>query len=232
MKTALPLVLLLAVSLAVAGCTIPSTTATNAVAPTPSAVDSTTGSTAAAAADSITSSTATVAAVVSTTGSTALTVGSTDAAGAPHTATSSPTTTTLAPFEPAGTFTAELTGTQVVPPVETQATGTATFSIDATGTRAYFKLTLENMTDVIASRVHEGRPGSNGSGLLILYPGPMVEGPFSGVIAQGYFDASVLIGSLTGRSIVDFAVLLQGGLAYVNVGTVQNPQGEIRGQIE
>ena len=60
----------------------------------------------------------------------------------------------------------------------------------------------------------------------------MVEGPFSGVIAQGYFDASVLIGSLTGRSIVDFAVLLQGGLAYVNVGTVQNPQGEIRGQIE
>lgn len=198
---------------------MPSTTATSAVTPTPSAVDPTTGPTAAVAADS-------------TTGTTALTTDSTDAAGAPHTATSSSTTTTLAPFEPAGTFTAELTGTQVVPPVETQATGTATFSIDATGTRAYFKLTLENMTDVIASRVHEGRPGSNGSGLLILYPGPPVEGPFSGVIAQGYFDASVLIGSLTGRSIVDFAVLLQGGLAYVNVGTVQNPQGEIRGQIE
>jgi len=84
---------------------------------------------------------------------------------------------------------------------------------------------------VIASRVHEGKPGSNGSGLLILYPGPTAEGPFNGVIAQGYFDASVLIGSLTGKTIADFAVLLQGGLAYVNVGTVQNPQGEIRGQI-
>jgi hypothetical protein len=51
------------------------------------------------------------------------------------------------------------------------------------------------------------------------------------VLAQGNFNASVLIGSLTGKTLVEFAVLLQGGLAYVNVGTTKNPQGEIRGQI-
>lgn len=147
------------------------------------------------------------------------------------TTSSSTTTTTLPPFEPVDTFTAELTGAEVVPPVETLASGIATFSIDASGTRAYFKLTLSNITDVIASRVHEGKPGSNGQGLLILYPGPTVNGPFNGVISQGYFDASVLIGSLTGKTLADFAVILQGGRAYVNVGTVQNPEGEIRGQI-
>lgn len=141
------------------------------------------------------------------------------------------TTSTTEPAPLATTFTAELSGAEVVPAVDTVATGTATFTIDGTGTRGYFKLTVSNITGVIASRVHEGRPGSNGSGLLILYPGPTLDGTLTGVLAQGNFNSSVLIGSLTGRSLAEFAILLQSGEAYVNVGTVQNPQGEIRGQI-
>lgn len=148
------------------------------------------------------------------------------------TSTTSPTSTSVTvSFDNASIFRAELSGAEVVPAVNTRATGSAIFKIDPTGSRAYFKLILSDIRDVIASRVHEGRPGSNGQGLLILYPGPTVDGPFSGALAQGYFDASVLIGSLTGRSLAEFAVLLQGGEAYVNVGTVQNPKGEIRGQI-
>jgi hypothetical protein len=134
-------------------------------------------------------------------------------------------------FENASVFTAELSGAEVVPAVETLATGSAIFKIDPTGTRGYFKLTLSNVTDVFASRVHEGLPGSDGQGLLILYPGPTLSGPYTGVIAQGYFDASALIGSLAGGSLAEFAILLQSGKAYVNVGTLQNPEGEIRGQI-
>jgi hypothetical protein len=141
-----------------------------------------------------------------------------------------PTTVPIS-FDGASIFTAELSGAEVVPAVDTPATGSAIFKIDPTSTRAYFKLTLSNITDVIASRVHEGKPGVSGQGLLILYPGPTVSGPYTGVLAQGYFDSSVLIGSLTGRSLAEFAVLLQSGSAYVNVGTVRNPKGEIRGQI-
>jgi hypothetical protein len=146
------------------------------------------------------------------------------------TAVSTSTTESIA-SDMATTFTAELTGAQVVPAVDTLATGSATFTIDVTGTRAYFKLTVSNITDVIASRVHEGRPGVNGQGVLILYPGPIQSGAFTGVLAQGGFNASVLIGPLTGKTLADLAVLLQGGQAYVNVGTTKNPQGEIRGQI-
>jgi hypothetical protein len=51
------------------------------------------------------------------------------------------------------------------------------------------------------------------------------------VLAQGNFNASVLIGSLTGKTIADFVALLESGQAYVNVGTTKNPKGEIRGQI-
>ena len=143
------------------------------------------------------------------------------------------TTTTLVPvsFDNASVFTADLSGTEVVPAVDTLGKGTAVFKIDPTSTRGYFKLTLSNVSDVLASRLHEGATGSNGQGLLILYPGPTLTGPYSGVIAQGYFDASALIGSLKGKTLADLAVLLQGGKAYVNVGTVKNPQGEIRGQI-
>ncbi len=166
-------------------------------------------------------------------------VTTTNSATTKPTTTYAPTTTTgsstppTAPTTsaPATTFTAELSGADVVPAVDTLATGSATFTIDPTGTRAYFKLTVSNITGVIASRVHEGKPGTNGRGVLILYPGPTQSGTFTGVLAQGNFNASVLIGSLTNKTLAEFAVLLQGGLAYVNVGTVNNPQGEIRGQI-
>jgi hypothetical protein len=147
------------------------------------------------------------------------------------TTTAPSTTSTTEAAAPATTFTAELSGAEVIPAVDTIATGTATFTIDATGTRGYFKLTVSNITGVIASRVHEGGPGTNGSGLLILYPGPTLDGSLTGVLAQGKFGSSALIGSLTGRSLAEFAVLLQSGQAYVNVGTVANPKGEIRGQI-
>jgi hypothetical protein len=148
---------------------------------------------------------------------------------APTTTTASSTTTTTEALP--WTFTAELSGTVVVPSVETPATGTATFIIDADGAKGYFVLNVSGISDVIASRVHEGPPGANGQGLLILYPGPTLTGPVDGVIAQGHFYASALIGSLAGETLADLAAVFQSGRAYVNVGTVQNPKGEIRGQI-
>ena len=51
------------------------------------------------------------------------------------------------------------------------------------------------------------------------------------MLAEGNFNASALIGSLAGKSVVDLVALFQGGQVYVNVGTTQNPKGEIRGQI-
>ncbi len=103
--------------------------------------------------------------------------------------------------------------------------------MDPTATRVYFVLTVSNIADVTAARVHEGKPGINGQGVLILYPGPTQSGTFTGELAQGNFNASVLIGTLTGKTMADFVVLLQSGVAYVNVGTANNPHGEIRGQI-
>ena len=132
---------------------------------------------------------------------------------------------------PGKTYTAELSGKDVVPPVDTTATGSATFIVDPTGTRMQFVLTVSNLTDANASRVHIGKPGSNGPGVLILFAGPTQSGPFTGNLSGGNFGSSALIGQLTGKTIADFVALVTSGQAYVNVGTVAHPGGEIRGQI-
>ena len=151
----------------------------------------------------------------------------TTTAGAITTTTILPPTTTVTV-----TFTAELSGKEVLPPVETIATGAATFTFESVLDRAYFVLKVSNLDGATASRLKEGKPGTNGQGVLILYPGPGIVGPFTGVLAQGYFNASALIGSLKGKTIADLKVLLESGGAYVNVGTVKNPNGEIRGQVK
>ena len=159
--------------------------------------------------------------------------GSTTTTAAINSTTTTTITSTTASTvsTPSTTYTAELSGMEVVPAVDTPATGAATFTIDATGTRGHFALGVSNIADVIAARVHEGGPGTNGRGLLILFPGPTRIGTFSGALAGGNFTASALIGSLTGKTLADFVALIESGQAYVNVGTVKNPEGEIRGQI-
>jgi hypothetical protein len=147
------------------------------------------------------------------------------------TTTGSTSTTATTTASVATTFTAELTGTEVVPAVETSATGSATFTVDPTATRVHFVLKVSSIAEVTAARVKEGRPGVNGQGLLILFPGPTQPGTFNGVLAQGNFNASALIGSLRGKTIADFVALMQSGETYVNVGTSKDPTGEIRGQI-
>ncbi|MCL5735778.1 MAG: CHRD domain-containing protein [Actinobacteria bacterium] len=166
-----------------------------------------------------------------TTGVTAVTTTTLAGTSTSVIATSSTTQSAPSTTQTTVVFTAELSGKEVVPAVDTMATGSATFTVDPTLTRVHFELKLSNITGVIASRVHEGEPGTNGRGLLILFPGPTWSGTFTGVLSEGNFNASALIGSLTGKTIADFVALLKSGQAYVNVGTLKNPKGEIRGQI-
>jgi hypothetical protein len=178
----------------------------------------------------------TAAPITSESTTTTLALSSTTAPSTPTTVavtstTGVPVSTTGATAVPGKTYGADLSGKDVVPAVNTTATGQATFTLNATGTRMSFVLSVTNITDIVAARVHVGKPGSNGPGVLILYPGPTVSGPFSGQLAGGSFGASALFGQLKGKTVADFVALITSGPAYVNVGTVANPGGEIRGQI-
>lgn len=119
--------------------------------------------------------------------------------------------------------------------------GVATFKLvyeqvadEETGTRMempvlYYRLSVRNMVDVIGAHIHVGQPGEDGEIVASLFSGDTM-GEFNGQLAEGTITESDLIGPLTG-DMIGLIELLQSGGLYVNVHTVVNPGGEIRGQI-
>lgn len=116
------------------------------------------------------------------------------------------------------TPTANLSGTQEVPPVQTQATGRATFAYNAQTRVLNYTLEVSNIQNVTGAHIHRGAAGVNGPVAYSLLPA-------GGTLAPG----APVSGQVT-VSAADETLLLNGGM-YVNVHTTQNPGGEIRGQI-
>jgi hypothetical protein len=59
----------------------------------------------------------------------------------------------------------------------------------------------------------------------------MLPGTTNGILATGTITSASLVGALKGKTLNDLIVKMNEGNAYVNVHTMMNPGGEIRGQI-
>jgi len=128
-------------------------------------------------------------------------------------------------------FKAELSGSEVVPPVKTVAKGEATFQLSKDGNELTYKLTVTDIENVTAVHIHDGKYGKNGPPIVSLYAGPKKEGKFSGTLSEGKITAKDLMGQLKGKLFSHFVQMIEDGHAYVNVHTNKYPDGEIRGQI-
>ncbi|MFL6341325.1 MAG: CHRD domain-containing protein [Nitrososphaeraceae archaeon] len=117
-------------------------------------------------------------------------------------------------------FTAKLTGKDEVPPVNTQATGTAQFQLSSDGKELNYDLSTTNLQGFMMAHIHQGKSGENGQPITT----PLQMG-------KGKITSSDLQGSLAGKQMSDLVDLMKSGGAYVNVHTNQNQNGEIRGQI-
>jgi len=123
---------------------------------------------------------------------------------------------------------APLKGRSEVPAVDTQGTGVATFKLRDEGLR--FKVNVANLDDVIAAHIHCGATGVNGPVAVTLFGGSVVTP--HGTLAQGVITAPDA-GNLCGFDDLDELVAaMQSGDTYVNVHTLVNPGGEIRGQVK
>ncbi len=133
------------------------------------------------------------------------------------------------------TFTAQLTGDQVVPPVKTEASGEARFHMKKGGKALKYTLMVKNLTDVSMAHIHLGSASENGPVAVWLYPAgppPVVKsGKFSGVLAKGTITEKDLLDTLKGQPLSALIEAIEAGKAYVNVHTTAHPDGEIRGQI-
>jgi hypothetical protein len=122
-------------------------------------------------------------------------------------------------------FNTTLDAASQVPPGSSPATGTTTFDFDGDSSVA-FSVDLRSITAVTAVHVHSGASGATGPQRVELFAGP-ATGPTEGQLTQGTFGP----GDVEGISLDDLLDEMRNGNAYVDVHTVANPDGEIRGQI-
>jgi hypothetical protein len=124
-------------------------------------------------------------------------------------------------------FQVALTPAEEVPaPKPTSASGTAVVVIYKD--EIDYQLSAQNITGITMAHIHNGAPGVAGPIVVTLFMPGSPTGTVNGIFASGTLDASNLAGGVTLESL---KTLLNSGNAYVNVHTVANQPGEIRGQL-
>jgi CHRD domain len=116
-------------------------------------------------------------------------------------------------------FTAQLSGKDEVPPVDTTATGTAQFQLSPDGKELTYDLSTKDLKGFMMAHIHQGKAEEKGPPVAPLSMG------------KGKITASDLQGPLSGKQLKDLVDLMSNGGAYVNIHTQQHQDGEIRGQI-
>ena len=120
---------------------------------------------------------------------------------------------------------ATLSGVQEAPPVITVASGNATFLIDPLRTRIVFDLRVADIADITAAHIHVAPPGVDGPIIFPLTDSTFVD-RLTGTVTEADF---VPAGGLT--TFAEALDAMDNGDTYINVHTLGNPGGEIRGRI-
>jgi hypothetical protein len=121
---------------------------------------------------------------------------------------------------------AKLSGQNEVPPVTSNATGTAKFA-PLTKSVQYL-LNATNISGVTGAHIHLAKSGQNGPIVVTLIKGAVATNK---VGQKGIITASMLEGPLKGKTITDLLTAMKKGDTYVNIHTIKHPNGEIRGSI-
>ncbi|MCP5152672.1 MAG: CHRD domain-containing protein [Ectothiorhodospiraceae bacterium] len=136
-------------------------------------------------------------------------------------------------------FSATMGGDQEVPPVVTDGFGLATFDVNIAGgvVGVNYSLTVNNVRQAFMAHIHCGAAGTNGPIAVWLAGraaapanvGYDLNGPWIG--SAKFTEANIVAGNGCGDDIGSLLNAMAAGRTYVNVHTVPNGGGEIRGQI-
>ncbi|MGB7737778.1 MAG: CHRD domain-containing protein [Steroidobacteraceae bacterium] len=144
-------------------------------------------------------------------------------------------------------FTAAMDGAQCLPDaIKTPATGTVELRVSADGKKINYKIALDKLSNPSQADMHLGPASQNGQVVVKLWPRGNAagkRGEFTGVLAEGSFDAGDFVGPMTGSTMAEFIDEIRAGNAYVNVHTYDGMDppysgpgdyrvGEIRGQLK
>ena len=110
-------------------------------------------------------------------------------------------------------FHAVLDNKQVVDGVDSPGMGSMVIELNNEANTIVYTLTVSNLSDITAAHIHIGSRGENGDVVI-----PIVNEAFTEITGAADITSEILTDLLAER-------------LYINVHTVQNPSGEIRGQI-
>ena len=130
-------------------------------------------------------------------------------------------------------FSATLSGSDEVPPTESNSTGTAKFQVNENNSQVSYWVNITGIKKVNQAHIHNGTSGVNGDIVATLSKGKSAKGddrpPQIGF--AGNITKDDLQGPMKGKEISDLVTLMSDGGAYANVHTDKYPKGAIRGQI-
>jgi hypothetical protein len=136
-------------------------------------------------------------------------------------------------YEGGDHFAANLTGSEEVPAVTTDAGAQATFVFNPDGSLSYELRATGPIQNATASHIHLGARAQNGPVVLFLF-GPSTGQNFQAgdLIASGTaHDADVIARPGFTPTISNLVARIRQGRAYANLHTTTHPGGEIRGQV-
>ena len=129
-------------------------------------------------------------------------------------------------------FKARLDGGQEVPPVLTNTSGNAFFRLDNAGHSIEIQLRVRDGVDITQAHIHCAPAGVNGPVVVFLAGlisvGQDIDGKW---IGSASFDDDNIGDTNCGETIAELADAMRSGDTYVNVHSVANPGGEVRGQV-
>jgi hypothetical protein len=129
-------------------------------------------------------------------------------------------------------YEAHLTGADMVPAVDTEATGSLSLRLSEDGQSMEYVLAVQSFTGLTVARLRTVTAEDKDEEIVSLYLGPTKKGLFSGVVADWAFGADAFMGPLEGKTMTDFIALVESGSVYVNVSSSRHRDGEIRGQLK
>jgi hypothetical protein len=118
-----------------------------------------------------------------------------------------------------------LSGDAEVPPVDTDAAGSARFVLRQDGTISY-RIRASRIDNVVAGHIHAGEPGVNGGVLVNLIDEPPTGNRFN---IRGTITDADIGGDYD--DVVDLWIDMVLGKTYVNIHTTDVPSGELRADI-
>jgi len=128
----------------------------------------------------------------------------------------------------------DLTGSQQVPAVTTDAFGMATVRLVDNGTAIMFRVIVCDIANVTMAHIHVGAAGDTGPPIIPFIHGILFSSPHGcKVLTEGTRSATDLNTKVSSKitNWNDFVTALLTGNTYVNVHTIANTNGEIRGQL-